>query len=306
MTLARAAVERWHEPGGRIGIGLGPSAPQRCTPELLEGTLEFARERDLVWQTHVLETRSQAYTSRQRHGRSFVEWMSDRELLGPASTLVHTVWLSDRDIELVSAAGTPIVHCLLSNLRLGAGVARLPALRRAGVRVALGTDGRGCDETLDMLELAKMTACVHKARGGDWRDWPTASDAFEMATSAASPCAGHGESLGRLELGARGDLILLRRDSPTFTPLHDPVRQLVYGAASREVRHVVVDGRLVLGDGQLLGVDVDALLATAHEKAPEVLGGVRRDDADEIEELVDGMYQRVERAELDVDSYIPA
>jgi 5-methylthioadenosine/S-adenosylhomocysteine deaminase len=306
MELARAAVDRWHEPQGTIGIGLGPSAPQRCTPGLLEDTLELARERDLVWQTHVLETRSQAYTSRQRHGHSFVEWMHDRGLLGPASTLVHTVWLSDRDIELMSAARAPAVHCLLSNLRLGDGVARLPALRRAGVRVALGTDGRGCDETLDMFELAKMTACVHKARGGDWRGWPTARDAFEMATSAASACTGHGESLGRLERGARGDLILLRRHSLAFTPLHDPIRQLVYGAASREVRHVVVDGKVVVRDGDVLGVDLDHLLARAHEYTPEILGGVRRADSEEIERLVDEMYQRVERAELEVDSYIPS
>src|SRR5829696_1023978 len=306
MALARAAVEKWHEPQGMIGIGLGPSAPQRCSPELLEQTLELAHERDLVWQTHVLETRSQAYTSRQRHGHSFVEWMAERGMLGRRSTLVHTVWLSDRDIELMSAAHAPAVHCILSNLRLGDGVARLPALRRAGVRVALGTDGRGCDETLDMLELAKMTACVHKARGGDWRDCPTARDAFEMATAAASACTGHGESLGRIERGARADLMLVRRHSPVFTPLHDPIRQLVYGGASREVRDVVVDGRVVVREGRVAAIDLDELLVRANECTPEVLGGVRRDDAEEIEQLVDEMYQRVELAELDVDSYIPS
>jgi guanine deaminase len=306
MELARAAVDRWHEPGGRIGIGLGPSAPQRCTPELLDDTLALARDRDLVWQTHVLETKTQAYTSREWYGHSFVEWMAGRGLLGSQSTLVHTVWLSDRDIELMSAAGTPAVHCLLSNLRIGDGVARLPALRRAGVRLALGTDGRGCDETLDMLELTKMTACVHKVRGGDWRGWPTAQEALEMSTSAASICTGHGESLGRIEKGARGDLIMLPLSSPAFTPMHDPVRQLVYGAPSRDVRDVVVDGRPVLSDGRILAVDLDSLIAQAHEHTPEILGGVRRDDAAEIEQLVDEMYQRVDRTELDVDSYIPS
>jgi cytosine/adenosine deaminase-related metal-dependent hydrolase len=305
MELARAAVDRWHEPGGTIGIGLGPSAPQRCTPELLDETIALARERDLVWQTHVLETRTQAYTSRQWYGHSFVEWMRERELLGPEATLVHTVWLSDRDIELMSEAGTPAVHCLLSNLRIGDGVARLPSMLRAGVRVALGTDGRGCDETLDMFELTKMAACVHKARGGDWRGWPTARDALVMSTSAASVCTGHGESLGRIAPGARGDLIMLPRNSLAFTPLHDPVRQLVYAAPSRDVRVVVVDGRVVVRDGEAVAVDLDRLLADAREYTPEVLGGERRDDAQEIERLVDEMYQRVEREPLEIDSYIP-
>jgi len=306
MELARAAVDRWHEPSGMIGIGLGPSAPQRCTPELLDSTIELARERGLVWQTHVLETKTQAFTSRDWFGHSFIEWMNEREMLGPELTVVHTVWLSDRDIELIAETNTTAVHCLLSNLRIGDGVARLPAMRRAGVRVALGTDGRGCDETLDMLELTKMTACVHKVRGGDWRDWPTARDALEMSTSAASICTGHGERLGRIERGARADLILLPRNSPTFTPLHDPVRQLVYGTASREVRTVVVDGRVVVRDGEVVGVDLDALLAQARELTPEVLGGVRSEDAEEVERAVDEMYQRVDRMELDVDSYIPA
>jgi cytosine/adenosine deaminase-related metal-dependent hydrolase len=305
MSLARAAVDRWHEPGGLIGIGLGPSAPQRCTPELLDETLALARERDLVWQTHVLETKSQAYASRQWYGHSFVEWMAGRGLLAQAATLVHTVWLSDRDIELMRAAGSTAVHCLLSNLRLGDGIARLPALRRAGVRVALGTDGRGCDETLDMLELTKMTASVHKVRGGDWRDWPTAREALEMSTSAASVCTGHGESLGRIERGARADLVMLPRDGLAFTPLHDPVRQLVYGAPSRDVRTVVVDGRVVVRDGEVLGIDLEDMLASARKHTAEVLGGKRRADADEIEELVDAMYQRVERAELEVDAYLP-
>lgn len=304
MELARSAVDRWHEPTGTTGIGLGPSAPQRCTPELLDDTIALARERDLVWQTHVLETKTQAFTSRQWYGHSFVEWMRERGLLGPEAALVHTVWLSDRDIELMSEARTTAVHCLLSNLRIGDGVARLPALRRAGVRVALGTDGRGCDETLDMLELTKVTACVHKARGGDWRRWPTARDALEMSTSAASVCTGHGESLGRIEPGARGDLTMLPRNSQAFTPLHDPVRQLVYGAPSRDVHTVVVDGRVVVRDGRVLAVDLDTLLERAHRHTPDVLGGERREDATELERLVDEMYQRVERAELEVDSYI--
>jgi 5-methylthioadenosine/S-adenosylhomocysteine deaminase len=304
MEVAEAAVERWHEPGGAIGIGLGPSAPQRCSPDLLEATLELARSRGLVWQTHVLETKTQALTSRRWHEKSFVQLLDERGMLGPETTLVHTVWLTDADIETMSARGTPAVHCLLSNLRLGDGVARLPSLRRAGVRVALGTDGRGCDETLDMLELAKMTALVHKARGGDFRGWPTAREALEMCTSEASVCTGHGERLGRIEVGAHGDLILLSESSPGFVPLHNPVRQLVYGAPSRDVDTVVVAGRVVLRGGRPLGFDLHRVLQKAPTYAAESLAGERTDHAELIESAVAAMYERVERTALDVDSYI--
>lgn len=302
MELARAAIDRWHEPDGLIGIGLGPSAPQRCSEALLTATLELARERGVAWQTHVLETKTQASTSREWHGQTFVELLASRGNLGPGATLVHTVWLTDRDIELMAGSGTAAVHCLLSNLRLGDGIARLPALREAGVRVALGTDGRGCDETLDMFELAKMTALVHKARGGDYRRWPTAAEAFQMATVAGSSVAGHGEHLGRIEPGAHGDLVLLRADSLAFAPLHHPVRQLVFGAPSRDVDTVVVDGRVVVGGGRPVTINVAWLLQRVREHAPEALVGTA--SAERFERVVGEMYMRMESRELDINAYL--
>lgn len=304
IELARAAVEQWHEPGGQIGIGLGPSAPQRCSPELLQATMGLAREHDLAWQTHVLETKTQAITSREWHGQSFVELMSERGLLDPKATLVHTVWLSDRDIELMAASDCPAVHCLLSNLRLGDGIARLPALDAAGVRVALGTDGRGCDETLDLFELTKMTALVHKARGGDYRSWMTAAQAFRMATAGGSSVAGHGERLGRLEPGAKGDLVLLRAGSLALEPVNDPIRQLVYGAPSRDVDTVIVDGRVVVRSGRLVSVDVDWLNAQVPQCAEEVLAGDASPAALELEQLVSDMYARTDSRALELNAYL--
>ena len=304
MQLANDAVDRWHEPGGLIGIGLGPSAPQRCSSRLLEATMALARQRGLAWQTHVLETKTQAATCRDWHGETFIDVLERQGVLGPGATLVHTVWLTDHDIELMRRTGTAVVHCLLSNLRLGDGVARLPALDRAGVRVGLGTDGRGCDETLDMFELAKMTALVHKARGGDYRAWPTAGDAFRMATIGGSAIAGHGERRGRIEPGACGDLVLLRSDALAFAPLHDPVRQLVFGSPSRDVDSVIVGGRVVVRAGRPLGIDMDWLLARVGAHASEALEGTRTAGAQELERLVGEMYLRMERRELGMDAYL--
>jgi 5-methylthioadenosine/S-adenosylhomocysteine deaminase len=271
----------------------------------MEQTMALARERKLVWQTHVLETRTQVLTARERHdGQSFVEVLDERGLLGERATLVHTVWLTDRDIEIMRSTGTAAVHCLLSNLRLGDGVARLPALLRAGVRVALGTDGRGCMETLDMLELARMTALAHKVRGGDYTQWPTATQALRMATSDASPCAGHGERLGRIEPGARGDLILIPRDAPAFTPLHHGARQLVYGASAGDVHTVVVDGRVVVADGRALGIDHEWLMARVERYAAETLAGERGADADTLERLVGEAYTWADEQPLELDAYL--
>lgn len=306
IELAEAAIDRFHEPDGLIGIGLGPSAPQRCSRQLLEATIELARRRGVAWQTHVLETKTQAVSSRDWHGQSFIELMDEQGLLGSDTTLVHTVWLSDRDIELMAAHDCAAVHCLLSNLRLGDGVARLPALHRGGVRVALGTDGRGCDETLDMFELVKMTALVHKARGGAFRGWMRAADAFRMATAEGSPVAGHGQSLGRIEVGAKADLVLLRAGSLTLVPMNDPMRQLVYGAPSRDIDTVIVGGRVVLRQGELLGIDMAWLIDRVKVHAHEALAGTASPESLELERVVADMYARIDSRQLDIDAYLNA
>lgn len=304
LDLANEAADRWHEPGGQIGIGLGPSAPQRCTDELMDSTMALARERDLVWQTHVLETRTQAVTSREWHqGRSFVEVLNERGLLGPSAALAHTVWLTERDMELMSETDTTAIHCLISNLRLGDGVAKLPALQRAGVHTALGTDGRGCDETYDMLELARMTALIHKVRGEHFDDWTTAGQVLEMTTRNASRCTGHGETLGRIEVGAKADLVVWNRNSITFTPLHNPLRQLVFGGRPSDISNVIVGGTPVVTDGTIAGVDLDALLRDARHQADTELvaaGG----DPGPVEDVVRKVFERAEAAPLNVDSYI--
>jgi 5-methylthioadenosine/S-adenosylhomocysteine deaminase len=306
MELAEAAIDRFHEPDGLIGIGLGPSAPQRCSRRLLESTIELARRRGVAWQTHVLETKTQAVSSRDWHGQSFIEQMDAQGLLGADTTLVHTVWLSDRDIELMAAHDCAAVHCLLSNLRLGDGVARLPALHRGGVRVALGTDGRGCDETLDMFELAKMTALVHKVRGGEYREWMRAADVFRMATEEGSRVSGHDRSLGRIALGAEADLVLLAAQSPALVPMNDPVRQLVYGAPSRDVDTVIVGGRVVVRRGELLGVDTAWLIDRARFHAHEALTGTASEASLELERVVSEMYTRLDARTLDIDAYLNA
>ena len=172
--------------------------------------------------------------------------------------------------------------------------------------LALGTDGRGCDETLDMFELAKMTALVHKARGGDYRSWPTAADALRMATTGGSSVAGHEQRLGRIEPGAKGDLVLLRRDSLAFAPINDPVRQLVYGAPSRDVDTVIVDGRVALRSGRLVGIDTEWLLDSVKTHMQEAVNGNASPESQRLERVVSEMYSRLDGRELELDAYLRA
>jgi guanine deaminase len=157
-----------------------------------------------------------------------------------------------------------------------------------------------------MLELTKMTALVHKVRGGDFRSWTRAADALRMATIGGSSVAGHGERLGRIEPGAKADLVMIRRDSLAFSPLNDPVRQLVYGAPSRDVDTVIVNGRVVVRGGRPLGIDCDWLLDRVRVHAHEAINGTAGPESEQLEQMVADMYRRIDDRELDINAYLNA
>ncbi|MPZ68180.1 MAG: amidohydrolase family protein [Actinobacteria bacterium] len=305
LELAGEAVGKWHSAGGMIDIGMAPSAPQRCTPEFLSSTHGFAMEHHLTWHTHALETKSQALTAQRWLGRSFIEQMHDMRLLGEHSSVVHAVWLSDRDIEILAETGTTMIHCLLSNLRLGDGIAPLPELLRHGVRVALGTDGRGCDETLDMIELAKMTALIHKVHGEPHEGWVRASQSLDMITANAAVPAGRKDHIGKIQPGYAADLVLFDTSSIPFTPLNDPVRQVVYGSASGEVATVIIDGKITYDAGRFTQIDGPEIIkATAGYASEEASASGDPQGAAALEVAVRKMLGEAEGANLGIDSYI--
>jgi 5-methylthioadenosine/S-adenosylhomocysteine deaminase len=128
-----------------------------------------------------------------------------------------------------------------------------------------------------MYAAVKTAALLHKVREVDYEEWLGAAEAWRMATDAGAAAAGDREGLGRIEPGRRADLVLLDLDTLPFTPLNDPLRQLVFGSTRVAVRSVLVDGRFVLRDGEIAGVDEPAILAAGRELGAEIVA--RHDEA---------------------------
>ncbi len=278
-TFARWAVERFHRPDEGISIGLGPSGPQRCSDDMLSGCAGLADELDLAIHIHVLETRMQALSGRKRYGRTLPEHLDVLGFLGPRVTFEHGIWLADRDIELVAGSGTGIVHNPISNMKLGSGICPVPVLLQAGVNVALGSDGMSSNDGNDMYATVKVAALLHKLWGTDYREWLGAREAWAMATTAGTQPM-RDATVGRLAPGARADLVLLDLDALVFTPLNDPLKQMVLGSARTALRSTMVGGRWVLRDGVVTGVDEEAILSEARALGPVVLA--RHDEAFQV------------------------
>jgi cytosine/adenosine deaminase-related metal-dependent hydrolase len=266
VEASLAIARRWDGAEGRLRVGLSPSTPHRSTDALLTLVAEASAAHGLPVHTHLLETRPQAVVGRRLYGRTMVEHIGALGLLSPRLSCAHAVWLTEGDLDLVAAAGAGLSHNPLSNLYLGSGIARLPGMLRRDIAVGLGSDGPNCGAATPLFEVMKLAAVVHRIGEPDGGRWPSARDAFRLATIGGARALGLDGDVGSIEPGKKADLVLLDADAPSLVPLNDPVRQLVYWESGQAVRSVLVNGQMVLDEGRPARLDPGALVAEARER----------------------------------------
>jgi cytosine/adenosine deaminase-related metal-dependent hydrolase len=249
-----------HPAAGTLHWALAPFAPQRCTPQMLEGCAALAHKHDLAVYTHVYETKGQALIGRERyadHGGSLIGYLADTGLLGPRLNIVHSVWISRPEMERMAAADAGIVLNHLSNLKLKSGIAPVCDLRDAGVRLGLGCDncsGTDVQSAFQAMKMFCLLAAVSEPEPGP----PLAHEAIRHATLGNARTAGLAGRLGALKPGYIADMILIDLDDVAYLPYNSAARQLVYTEAGRGVESVIVDGRVVMRERKITTIDEDA------------------------------------------------
>lgn len=254
---------------GRLRYAFCPRGSRNATEELWRDVAAAAEEHDAWIHTHAAE--NEAQTGRlAAEGGTDVEYLAGLGVLSRRSVLAHCIWLTDRERGVLADTGARVAHCPTCNMKLASGFAPVPELLDGGVVVGLGADGAPCNNTLDMFQEMRMASLIHKPRCGP-RAMP-ADRVFEMATLGGARSIGMEHELGSLEPGKRADLVVLRRDRLHTQPVErvDPVSQLVYEHRATDVDAVVVDGRALVRDGALAGVDAEELRARANESAKRV------------------------------------
>lgn len=261
-VLDRAArfIDRWSGRHRRLTPMLGPSSLPRCSPELFEASVDLARRRQVRLQTHLLSARSQVPFAELRYGGSTVGFLERVGCLEPWASFAHAIWLDDDEVKTLAGSPAAVVHNPVSNLKLGAGIAPAPALHRRGGRVALGADGASSNDSQNMWETAKMAALIHRVVL-EPEQWPGAADVLEMCWNGGAAVLG--QPVGSLEVGAAGDVTVLRWGQLAQAPTEQVRQQLVYGELGSSVEMVLVDGEVVVRDGEVTRVDVQAVQAEA-------------------------------------------
>jgi cytosine/adenosine deaminase-related metal-dependent hydrolase len=268
LAESDALRARWQgAANGRIGWAYAPRFVLSCTEELLREVAGRVQAGSRV-HTHASEQLSEIELVRRERGDDNISYLAKLGLGGDRATLAHCVHATPAERKRLAADGTHVAHCPSSNLKLGSGIAPIPEMLSEGIYVALGADGAPCNNNLDAFLEMRLGALLHKPRVGP--AGMTAKMAFELATMGGARALGLGGVIGSIEPGKKADLIVVDLQTPHAAPSADPISTLVYGSQSRDVKHVIVDGRILVRDGKLTevtGLDRAEVVARAHEQA---------------------------------------
>ena len=236
---------------------------------------ELASEFEARIHVHAAETVGEMQLVAKRHGgRTPIQVLADTKLLR-RSVLAHGVHLSDDDIALVASNSATVVHCPASNFKLASGVARILDLQRAGVNIALGTDGPASGNDLDLWIAIRLAGYMQKTVAKDPSVLP-AVDLVRMATINGAKALQLDHIIGSLEVGKRADLIVLDADSPSLTPSFEPHTTIATCVTRADVRHVLVDGQIVVRDRECLTIDRKSAISKVRALGKQVLASVNK------------------------------
>lgn len=276
IDIWRKFGERYRD---RIRFVLSPAAPQRCYDEFLKKTWRLSNELDLPVIIHVLETKVQAITGQIFYKKSIIEHMNSLGILTPRTNLIHSVWVSDTDIELISEAGASVIHNPVSNLKLGSGIAPIRKFLDAGINVALGTDNNNANDSINLFEVIKLSALLHKVVDSNYDKWVGAKQVVRMATRGGAQCAGIHNEVGYLDIGMKADMVMFNLNKLSFFPRNNLLHQLVFCEQGESVDTVIVDGKIVVEKGAMTTVNESKIINELIGCAEEIQGKIRQASA---------------------------
>ncbi len=268
LAEAEALGARWHgAAGGRLRYAVAPRFVLSCSPGLVAGAAALARRRGYLLHTHASENLDETRAVREATGAGNVAALADAGVAGPDTVLAHCVHLDDGEFDRLARDRTGVAHCPGANLKLASGIADVPRMLAAGIRVGLGADGPPCNNRLSVFHEMALAGTLHNlAHGAGAVDpWTV----LEMATWRGADVLGL-ERVGRLRTGWKADVVVLSLEPWAMEPLADPAAVVVYGGGMESVRHVIVDGKLVVSAGVLTTADGRGIKRTARAAATAV------------------------------------
>jgi 5-methylthioadenosine/S-adenosylhomocysteine deaminase len=252
-------VEKWQGVSPLITPSIFCHSPYTCCQATLKKAKAACDSKALLFQIHASETKSEYVRIQTEQRTTPVKYLDRIGILDENTLMVHGIWLDDDDIKIIAKLRSKISHNPQSNMKLASGIAPVPSLINAGVTVGLGTDGCASNNDLDLFREMDTAAKLHKVNLFD----PTVMDAktvLKMATIDGAKAIGLENYVGSLEPGKQADIIIIDTDKPHLVPMYNPVSHLIYTAQGSDVRDVMVAGKILVRNKNLLTLDMEDIL----------------------------------------------
>ena len=262
-------IERWKGKNGRITPIFGPHANYTLNEEQLRATRLAANEAGVPISVHLSESPYEVEYSQQTFGTTSIDFFNSIGFFDGLTIGAHVVWPTEDEIPVLAERKVGVIHNPTSNMKIASGISPVTAMLQAGVRVGLGTDGAASNNDLDMWEEMRLAAFLQKVDRMD----PTvlsASTVLKMATSGGAEAIGLNDKVGSLAVGMRADLIQVSFDDVHFVPTYDVISHLVYVADEQDVESTIVDGKVLMKDGEILTIDTARVKREANALAARI------------------------------------
>jgi 5-methylthioadenosine/S-adenosylhomocysteine deaminase len=258
----------WNECGkrgqSRIQFCLAPPYFRCLSPGMLAMISDFAKTHDCLITMHLYETIRDNEVALEQYGMSAAEWLEKNNFLGPNLLAVHCVNIDNDAIDRFAANQVKVSYNPVSNMYLGNGTPPIPKMIQKGIVVGLGSDGAASNNSQDMIEVMKTGVLLQRAMTRSPQIL-TGRDAFRMATIDGAVSLGLSNAVGSLEIGKKADIVLADFSVLKSAPYYDPINTLVFSSDPRVIRTVVIDGVIVLKDGDFVSVDEGAIIREIQE-----------------------------------------
>ena len=268
FKYTRKLIDTWQK-DPLVTIAVEPHSTYLCAPQLLKKAFKLTQSFNLPLVIHLAESKSEISQIKERYNRTPVEHLAELDVLAPNVLACHCVELTDNDIALLQRFDVKVAHNAESNMKLASGVAPIPRLINEGICVGMGTDGCASNNDLDLFLEMDSVAKLHKAKTLD----PTVMDALtvlKMATIKGARALGLDQAIGSLEIGKKADLIIIDTNKPHLTPMYNPVSHLVYAAMGSDVTTSIINGNVVMEDGQIKTMDIKAVIDDVNKIVKEI------------------------------------
>lgn len=254
---------------GRIRVWFGPHAPYTCSLDYLEKLAQAAHDRKSGIHVHLSETQDELRQIRENYKMTPTEYLAKAGIFDGPCLAAHGVWLDEKEIAYLAEKKVSVVHNPISNMKLSSGAAPIAQMLKMGLNVGIGTDGASSNNSLDMFKEISAAAYLSKLSTME----PTSLKAYEAlqaATIGSARALGWDDEIGTLEVGKKADLILIDLLKPHFCPWNNSVSDLVYSAKSSDVTHTIVNGQILLENGEFLTLDIKAIMKNAQRCAERI------------------------------------